>query len=1453
MIENVSEFEKKLILEEFNDTYTDYPREKTVVELFEEQVTKTPEHIAVIFEEEALTYKALNMRANALAHKLRALGIGPDDYIALVTERSIEMIVGIYGIIKAGGAYVPIEPTYPSERIQYMLEDCQPKAVLTYQSEVETNLPILDLGEVGEGVCENPVHVNQASDLIYCIYTSGTTGKPKGVMIEHKGLVNLINWLQSEYPITEADTILQKTTYVFDVSMSEIFWWSTVGARLAILQPEMEKDPIRIVEAIEEYQISVINFAPSMLSMFTLYMAELNVADQKIKSLKYVLAAGEALTATNVNSFYSVIEKQGIKVKLGNIYGPTEASVYASYYHCEKGMTSVPIGRPISNTQVYMMNGDMLCGVGVPGELCIAGDGLARGYLNQPELTAEKFVPNPYGEGKLYLSGDLARWLLDGNIEYLGRIDDQVKIRGFRIELGEIEHAIQEIKEVKDCVVIARVDGNGEQAIYGYVVSDTEVSMSMIRENLAKRLPDYMIPAYLMQIESIPLTRNGKLDKRALPEIEARTETMYVSPRNRKEEVVCLIFKEILELDTSVGIDDHFFDLGGDSIKAIRILSKLRKRGYQTDVRSIVQNKTPRKIGAIIQKSKEVLINQGELVGEVALTPIQKDFILKNNKQVYHFNYSIMLESQARIGKNLLRKVLNELVRHHDMLRVTYQGAIQKIKPYQENKGFDLYEYDYRDIANEGHLAKEIDRVSKEIQRSMTLETGSLFKVSLFQAQTKDYLLLCNHPLIMDMISWRVLIEDFTTSYQLLENGKHMLLPQKTSSFGAWSEALVAYQKSDYLKKEIPYWKEVEQNVEYGNIVLNSSERPAEIEVLSTVLSKKQTSPFLYKAPQVYQTELSVLLLTSVVRGIAKVTGQKVVSIHMVGHKRAEIDEDVITNQTVGCFTTMYPVVIKSMNERIEHNLNHVKEILRQIPNHGIGYGVLKSLDGKVLEGVTPTVTFNDLGEFVSSNEKERFTMCEIKSSYSDDWHSTLHINMMVLEQRLKIEFLYNVSKISRSLAQNIKDQLIQELEIIVQSLESKNEAPDDIQKMISGDLSFIETSNLGEIETEYEPSTFQQYYLNDKQIKIISHQFQLEGDFEKEEVIEAVTKVIEKNETLRSSYQKQNGQYVLREHFFSNEMVIPYLDIRYTSQSTRATIFKEVDHLEKWQKCFIEKACLSQFLILREADKKYRVVFKAHHAVWDAMSSVLLEEKVRSYLKGGSIKSSTPYSHYVKSLNSKIDRQCRKIKTDFIDALDDYHQIMKNNPMLRLETAIIKLPEHLHHLNEHDHIWDVLLYISGIIAEANGLLGSKIRKIPMQILQESRSKLNLDCSKSLGLFIDLAPLLIHLDQIKAGASLSSYIHDLDVLKRKNNISWLDLIGNHAHQLDSVLFVNYLGLYDIHFDTLKKLMVDHPWGGIGEITIALYGHHLIVKYPIFRKSTNQISELLQEKMNMYER
>jgi surfactin family lipopeptide synthetase A len=483
--------------------------------LIEARVEAHPDATAVVCRDESLTYAELNARANQLAHRLRADGIGPGAIVALMVERSAAMMVGILGIVKAGGAYLPVPPDHPAERIRYMLDDGGVKVLLVHgktAGRFAFSETTINLDEPLSGETANPVLVNSPGDLVYVIYTSGSTGKPKGVMIEHRALVNRLKWMQSAYPIGPGDVILQKTPYSFDVSVWELFWWALEGATLAFLVPGGERNPLAIAEAVRRHRVSVMHFVPSMLNVFLESIEAKGAAS--LASLRQVFASGEALTPSHVRKFNALLD-----ARLTNLYGPTEATVDVTYFDCPRGrdIDIVPIGKAIDNIRMYVLRDGREAAVGETGELCIAGIGLARGYLNNPALTAEKFVDNPVNPGeRIYRTGDLARWLPDGNIEYLGREDHQVKIRGLRVELGEIESTVREYPGVIDCVAMVEKHSESVLILVAHVVSRAELDGAALKAYLRKRLPEYMVPHRFERLAELPLTSSGKADRKAL-------------------------------------------------------------------------------------------------------------------------------------------------------------------------------------------------------------------------------------------------------------------------------------------------------------------------------------------------------------------------------------------------------------------------------------------------------------------------------------------------------------------------------------------------------------------------------------------------------------------------------------------------------------------------------------------------------------------------------------------------------------------------------------------------------------------------------------------------------------------------------------------------------------------------------------------------------------------------
>jgi len=584
-IDMVSEKEKYRILYEFNNTDSWFPRDKVIGSIFEEQAKLTPDNVALIFGNRQLTYGELNSKVNRLARFLRKKNVQKDSIVGFITYRSFEMVIGILSILKAGGAYLPIDPEYPEDRIAYMLKDSN-ASILLKSSSLDKNIDFsgqvvfMDDPGIENEAPDNLEIINSPEDLAYIIYTSGSTGRPKGVMIEHHSIVNRLNWMQKKYILSEADRLVQKTPFTFDVSVWELMWWFFCGAGLVILDPGAEKDPASIADVMHNYNVTVAHFVPSMLNMFLDFINDNTNYSSMLSKLRMVFASGEALLPSQVEKFNKVLF-QNNGTKLHNLYGPTEAAVDVSYYECgnEDKIKTVPIGKPIDNINLFIMDKHLnIMPIGAVGELYIGGEGLARGYINNEELTRQKFIINPYKENeRMYKTGDLARWFPQGDIEYLGRVDQQVKIKGFRIELGEIQAQLLKIPSVINAVVVCNNELNGNKALCAYMIFKEKETVTNIKRHLYSKLPGYMIPSYFIEIEEIPLSLNGKLNSKLLPNPikNAMKDSDYVNPRNENEKHLQSIWQETLNVE-NIGMKDNFFDIGGDSLAAMNLASKLK-------------------------------------------------------------------------------------------------------------------------------------------------------------------------------------------------------------------------------------------------------------------------------------------------------------------------------------------------------------------------------------------------------------------------------------------------------------------------------------------------------------------------------------------------------------------------------------------------------------------------------------------------------------------------------------------------------------------------------------------------------------------------------------------------------------------------------------------------------------------------------------------------------------
>ena len=831
---------------------------------------------------------------------------------------------------------------------------------------------------IAQGNPDNPVNGANAENLAYVIYTSGSTGRPKGVMNEHGGICNRLQWMQDAYALKKEDRVLQKTPVSFDVSVWEFFWPLMFGARLVVAKPGGHKDTRYLVKLINEHSITTIHFVPSMLQMFLL--------DKKVEtchSLKRVICSGEALSYTLQERFFARLDAE-----LHNLYGPTEAAVDVTYWACQRQseLSTVPIGRPVANTQIHLLDAQLQpVPIGEPAELHIGGIQVARGYLNRPELTAEKFIPDPFSpgtNGRLYKTGDLARYLPDGNILYLGRLDHQVKIRGNRIELGEIEAVLSQHSRIREVAVVVQEYDPGDNRLAAYIVPNQEqsVSNSQLRDFLSKILPDFMIPATFTILDTMPLTPNGKVDRKALPigELDRSTiDSHFVAPRNATEETLANIWAQVIGIKR-VGINDNFFELGGDSILGIQITSKANQMGLYLTPDQLFHYPTIAQLADVAGTAPIIQAEQGVLTGPLPLTPIQHWFFEQNLLESHHWNQAFLLKAPPDIDASLLEKAIDQLLIHHDALRLRFQCENSEchqtitfpneMVPVSQEKLSKLTKAEQK---------AAIESTATQLQASLNLSEGPLIRVALFETDSQElsYLLIIIHHLAVDGVSWRILLEHLELLYNQLSHNQAVQLPPKTTSYKHWAHQLTEYAQSDKLQQELHFWIAM-QGKQPCSLPVDSptgidNNTVSSVGIISTSLNVEETEMLLKQVPKAYHTQINDVLLTALTQAVTQWTGASSLLVDLEGHGREAIFEDIDLLRTVGWFTTIFPVSLNlESTSNLGEMLKSIKEQLRRIPNRGIGYGLLRYLrnepeTAKTLRAMPQAeLSFNYLGQF---------------------------------------------------------------------------------------------------------------------------------------------------------------------------------------------------------------------------------------------------------------------------------------------------------------------------------------------------------------------------------------------------------------------------------------------------------------------------------------------------------
>ncbi len=1227
--------EREQILVAWNATTAMYPRDRCIHELFEEQAALTPEAVALICREESMSYRVLNERANQVARYLNAAGVRADTIVGLCVERSLEMMIGLFGILKARGAYLPLDPRYPDARLQFLLEDADVGIVLTQEALharlrplcVRRTLRSLDSPAWNEYPGGDLRVSLSPQNLAYVIYTSGSTGKPKGAMISHDGVVNYVTDIARRFNVTEGAGAPINTPLSFDATVTSLLPPLLAGRPLTLLSEGREETAELAAMLEQRAGYSLVKLTPAHLEL----LAELYPECAVDGSTRAFAIGGAALSARQLQLW----RERAPGVRLVNHYGPTETVVGRATYEVSAATAktgAIPIGRPISNTQLYVLDEQLEpAPIGVQGELFIAGEGLARGYLRRADLTAERFIANPFGAPgmRMYRTGDRVRYLADGNIEYLGREDRQVKVRGYRIELGEIESSLLSHPNVHKALVLVRQDAPGEPRLVAYVVGDRASAWNAaeLRAHLQSLLPEHMLPSAYVRLDAFPLTINGKVDMRALPAPDAGAiqRQEYVAPETELEKLLAGLWSNVLRLEC-VGVHDNFFELGGDSIQVIQIVARANAQGLRLGMKQFFACQTVAKLAACAAGLPSAQRHEEAPDGECALTPIQHAFFARDYEKPGHYNQSYLLACRRRMTPAALEQALQAVVKHHDAFRLRFRNDDgnwrQRYVPAAD--GRIVENIDLSSVTEAGTV-RSIEVHAQRLQESLELAHGPLFRVALFDfgPDRVQQLLIVVHHLIVDTVSWRILLEDLREAYSQIERGEAVQLQGKTSSYRAWAEKLSQYSQSDAPIAERGFWQRL-ASARVPSLPVDYPDGANTLESLRTVkvsLSVEHTRCLLQELPRRCSARIDEVLLTALAEALRSWSGERSLLVELENHGREELFEGIDLTRTMGWFTSLYSVLLDLPDSCGMHeSLGAVQERLRAVPNHGIGYGVLRYLAGdRELQSVPqPQVTFNYLGQMDSAILAEDFFE---RSPFSagrgygtaGTRRQLFEVNCSVQNGALRVYWSYSGHLHTESTVSSLAESFLHALENLVahSAREPRQSTPADFP------LAGVTQAQLDAIASEAGSENLENLYpLSPLQQGILYHSLaaqgppvyvtaiscRLRGELDEAAFKRAWQHTIQRHSSLRTAFVNAGDgplQAVLRDVPLQWKRC-DWCKVPVTEHEER---LRNLIDSQRGSSFELDRPPLMRVVLVRTGAQEYRMVWTHHHLVLDGWS----------------------------------------------------------------------------------------------------------------------------------------------------------------------------------------------------------------------------------------------------------
>jgi len=1272
--------------------------DQCIHQLFSQQAAARGDAPALTFAGETLSYRELDARANRLAWMLRERGVGPQVRVGLALPRSLEMVIGLLAILKAGGAYVPLDPEYPLDRLHYMIEDSGVGLLLSDAAMFEAlgELPASvacwcledDLPVLANYPADEPPFISLPQHQAYLIYTSGSTGKPKGVVVSHGEIAMHCAAVIERFGMRPDDCELHFYSINFDAATERLLVPLLSGAQV-VLRAQGQWDAEEICTLIRTHRINILGFTPSYGSQLAQWLA----TQQQTLPVRMCITGGEALTGEHLQRIRAAFQPQ----VFFNAYGPTETVVMPlaslAPEQLEEGAASVPIGSIIGDRVAYILDADLaLVPQGATGELYVGGAGLAQGYHQRPGMTAERFVADPFTHngGRLYRTGDLVRQRGDGLVEYLGRIDHQVKIRGFRIELGEIETRLLEHAAVREAVVLALDAPSGKQLV-AYLVSDAEhgALRDALKAHLKAQLPDYMVPAHLIVLDSMPLTANGKLDRCALPQPDPEANRQqYVAPRNELESTLAAIWCAVLNVQ-QVGLDDNFFELGGDSILSIQVVSRARQAGIHFSPRDLFQHQTVQTLAAVATRSEQVTAEQGVLTGTSGLTPIQHWFFDTEIPQRQHWNQALVLKPLQLLVPHRLEQALLAVLEHHDALRLSFsqRDAHWHAEHLAVPQGGVLMQAQVRDIA-------QCTALFTDTQRSLDLQHGPLLRALLVDGpEGQQRLLIAIHHLVVDGVSWRVLLEDLQTVYRQLSDGQSVSLPAKTSALREWAARLQAYAGSESLREELSVWQAQLAGPDVALPVARpqGSLRNRDADTVSVRLDAEHTRQLLQQAPSAYRTQVNDLLLTALARVLCRWSGHASALIQLEGHGRESLFDDIDLTRSVGWFTSAYPLRLTPHAAQGD-SIKAIKEQLRSVPHKGLGYGVLRYLADDLCQqsmAVLPSaqITFNYLGQFDQSFGADAlFHPLDESAGLAHDpdapLPNELSVDSQVYGGELVLRWTFSRERFDHATVRELAEAYLAELHSLTQHC-----LQDDAGGLTPSDFPLAHLSQV-QLDSLPVPATVIEdvYPLTPMQEGLLLHtllepgtglyymqdRYRINSALDPERFAQAWQAVIARHEALRASFCWNVGEDMLQVIHKPGSTPIEYLDWSADPESEQEPRLQALLKQEREVGFDLLNQAPFHLRLIRVGAERYWFMMSNHHILIDAWCrSLLMNDFFEIYMalgEGREAQLATPprYRDYIAWLQRQNLNEARQWWQQNLQGFERTTPIPSDRPFLR-------------------------------------------------------------------------------------------------------------------------------------------------------------------------------------------